>query len=185
MRIIGMAALTLSLSVATLPPARADQTDPKLDPLFASLKAAQSPDDARSVEGQIWAIWGRSNDATVDRLMTAGITWLGAGEYGRALATFDQVVMKAPKFAEGWNKRATTLYLMERYDDSQRDIARVLALEPRHFGALSGLGMCDMRQHRTKQAIEALQGAQAIDPNLPGIASHIEELRKQLERESI
>ncbi len=182
-----MAALILSLALALAMsgPARADQTDPKLGLLFASLKAAESPDAAHVVEGQIWEIWGHSNDAEVDKLMATGAAWLSAGEYGRALATYDKVVALAPKFAEGWNKRATTLYFMDRYDDSQRDIARVLALEPRHFGALSGLGMCDMQMHRTRQALEALQGAQAIDPNLPGIAEHIEALRKQLERESI
>ena len=185
MRITGMAALTLSLAVAALGPARADQTDPKLDPLFATLKTAGSPDAARSVEGHIWEIWGQSNDAKVDRLMAAGAASLGAGDYGRALAAFDQVVAMAPKFAEGWNKRATTLYFMDRYDESESDIARVLALEPRHFGALSGLGMCDMQLHRTKQALEALRRAQRIDPNLPGVAEHIDALQKMLERESI
>ena len=180
-----MAALTFSLIWVMFGPARADQTDPKLAPLFSNLKTVGSPDAARSVEGQIWEIWGHSNDAKVDRLMAMGVAWLGAGEFDRALAAFNQVVAMAPKFAEGWNKRATTLYFMDRYDDSERDIGKVLALEPRHFGALSGLGMCDMQRHRTKQALDALRRAQAIDPNLPGIAEHIDALQKLVERESI
>ena len=165
--------------------ARADQTDPKLDRLFAVLKAAPTGDAARGVEAEIWQIWGQSNDDKVDSLMSAGAAWLNAGAFDRALAVYDQVVALKPNFAEGWNKRATTLYLLNRFDDSQHDIARVLALEPRHFGALSGLGMCDVQLHRTKDALQALETARSIDPMLSNIDNNIEELRRQIARESI
>lgn len=179
------AGLFLVVSVFIGDPARADQTDPKLGQLFANLKAAQTTDAAQPVEAEIWRIWGHSTDEKVNQLMAAGAASLGTADYGGALSIYDQVVALAPNFAEGWNKRATTLYFMNRYDDSERDIARVLALEPRHFGALSGLGMCALRLNQTRQAIEALRRAQAINPNLSGIADNIDELQKKLARESI
>ena len=165
--------------------ARADQTDPKLDQLFADLKTAGPGDRAGSIEAEIWRTWGQSHDATVDQEMADGAARLSLGDLDGALAVFDKVVAKAPRFAEGWNKRATTLYFMGRLDDSERDIDRVLALEPRHFGALSGLGMCETRLDHTREALQALRRAQAIDPNLPGIAASIQELKTKLARESI
>ena len=165
--------------------ASADQTDPKLAQAFADLKAAQTPEAAQQIEAGIWEAWGQSHNAAVDQLMAMGVARLSAGDYAAALATFDQVVAMSPKFAEGWNKRATTLYLMRRYADSERDIGRTLALEPRHFGALSGLSMCELQMKRTKQALDALQRAQAIDPNLPDIARNIDELKRQLAQETI
>ncbi len=180
-----VASLLLALPVFIGGPVRADQADPKLDQLFTHLQAAKTTDAAQPVEAEIWDIWGHSTDERVNRLMTAGAASLGAADYGRALSIYDQIVALAPKFAEGWNKRATTLYFMDRYGESERDIERVLTLEPRHFGALSGLGMCALQLNQTREAIEALRRAQAINPNLPGIAGNIDELRKRLARESI
>lgn len=163
----------------------ADQTDPKLDRLFADLKTAQTTDVAQPLEAEIWQLWSHSTDDRINRLMAVGAAALGTADYSRALSIYGKVVALAPNFAEGWNKRATTLYFMDKYDESESDIAHVLALEPRHFGALSGLGMCAVRLSQTRQAIEALRRAQAINPNLPGIAGNIDALQKQLARESI
>ena len=165
--------------------ARADQTDPKLDQLFADLKTVAPGDRAGSIEAEIWRTWGQSHDGTVDQEMADGAARLSLGDLDGALAVFDKIVAQAPNFAEGWNKRATTLYFMGRLDDSKRDIDRVLALEPRHFGALSGLSMCEMRLNRTREALQALERARAVDPNLPGIADNIQELKTKLARESI
>lgn len=165
--------------------AKADQTDPKLDRLFADLKGAEPGDAAGLIEAEIWQTWGQANDTTVDQEMADGAALMTSGDLAGALTVFDKVVAQAPKFAEGWNKRATTLYFMGRLDDSKRDIGHVLALEPRHFGALSGLSMCEMRLNRTREAIEALERAQAIDPSLRGIAANIQQLKAKLARESI
>jgi tetratricopeptide (TPR) repeat protein len=163
----------------------ADQTDPKLDQLFADLQNVGSENAARPIEAQIWAIWLHSENQTVNDLMAVGVAQLNRADYARALATFDRVVALAPNFAEGWNKRATTLYGMGRFADSKRDIDRVLALEPRHFGALSGLGLCNVQLNRTREALDAFRRARAIDPNLAGIEHTIDELNTTLEGQPI
>jgi tetratricopeptide (TPR) repeat protein len=163
----------------------ADQTDQRLDALFAELKQADSPTAAHFIEQQIWAIWIRSDDGVANALMRQGTELLGAGDFDGALALFDQLVAHAPNFAEAWNKRATTLYLLGRFGDSVRDIGRVLALEPRHFGALSGLGMCDVRLSRIKDALDAMMMARAVDPKMAGIDDNIAELQRRLDDERI
>jgi tetratricopeptide (TPR) repeat protein len=102
-----------------------------------------------------------------------------------AFEAFSRVVAMAPKFAEGWNKRATVLFLMGRTAESISDIDHVLVLEPRHFGALSGLGLCNARLQKDKAALEAFQRAAAVDPQSEGIRRNIEETRRRLERHSI
>ncbi len=163
----------------------ADQTDPQLDRLFADLKSADNAAAARPIEAEIWRIWIHSDDETVNQLMALGVARLNADDYGPALELFDRIVKLAPNFAEGWNKRATTLYVMGRFAESKADIDRVLALEPRHFGALSGLGLCNAQLHLPKEALEAFQRARAVDPNLPGVAQNIDEMQKELARQSI
>jgi|tagenome__1003787_1003787.scaffolds.fasta_scaffold20411482_1 Flp pilus assembly protein TadD len=166
-------------------PAAADQNDPRLGALITALKTAPTTETARLIEQRIWAIWEASGDKAVDTLMAEGIARLNAGDNDAALKLFDRVVELAPGFAEGWNKRATTLYAMGRFEKSAQDIDKVLALEPRHFGALSGLGLCDMRLGKDREALAAFQRAAAVDPNLPGVQAKIEALKKRLIQDSI
>jgi Flp pilus assembly protein TadD len=168
-----------------LAPAGADQNDPRLDGLITALKAAPTTEAARPLEARIWAIWAKSGDEDVDALMADGIARLNGGDADAALVIFDRVVALAPNFAEGWNKRATTLYTMGRFAESSQDIDKVLALEPRHFGALSGLGLCDIRLGKDREALVAFQRAAAVDPNLPGVQMHIAALKERLIRDSI
>jgi tetratricopeptide (TPR) repeat protein len=179
----------LSLAVASWlsvgSPAVADQNDPRLGRLIDALKAAPTAQVARPLEEQIWVIWGRSGDKATDALMAQGIARLNQGDNDTALDLFDRVVKQAPNFAEGWNKRATTLYVMGRFEKSAADIDKVLALEPRHFGALSGLGLCDVRLGKDKEALAAFRRAAAVDPNLPGVQENIEALKQRLIREQI
>jgi Flp pilus assembly protein TadD len=165
-------------------PAAADQNDPRLEPLLTALQNAPT-EMARPIEQQIWAIWGRSGNQAVDTLMAEGISRLNEGNNDAALERFDRVVGLAPNFAEGWNKRATTLYTMGQFEKSTQDIDKVLALEPRHFGALSGLGLCDIRLGKDREALAAFQRAAAVDPNLPGVQANIETLKKRLIKDSI
>lgn len=174
--------VTLALGGAR---AVADQTDARLDGLFDQLLAAGSDTAAAPVEAQIWEIWLHSDDQHVTELMARGVASLNTGDFPHALEAFDAVVAAAPKFAEGWNKRATTLYLMGRLDESERDIDRVLALEPRHFGALSGLGLCQAQSHNERAALDAFERALRVDPHLPGARENAEALRKQIARDSI
>jgi tetratricopeptide (TPR) repeat protein len=179
------ALLLLLAGLLAAPGVGADQKDPRLDALFAELKSAESADAAAPVEAQIWEIWLQSGDAKVDAVMAEGIAALDEADYDTALAAFSDVVAQAPEFAEGWNKRATTLYLMGRLADSIADIGRVLALEPRHFGALSGLGLCNVQLEKDQAALDAFQRALAVDPNSSGVKRNIEELKKRIERHSI
>jgi tetratricopeptide (TPR) repeat protein len=177
-----MLCLTACLAVSS---ARADQTDPALEKLFTDLKSADTEPSARAIEAEIWSIWTRSSNDIINGLMTQATQELAIGNADAALEIFTQIIHDAPAFAEAWNKRATTLYLMGRFPESIADIDHVLALEPRHFGALSGLAMCDAELHRTQHALDSLRRAQAIDPYLRGAKENIELLRKQIARESI
>ena len=177
--------LVLALFALGAAPSGADQKDPRLDKLFAQLKAATTLEESQPVEAKIWEIWTESGDQNVDALMAIGNSALNDEDYGQAYRAFGRVVQLAPNFAEGWNKRATVLYLMGRYEDSIKDIDKTLALEPRHFGALSGLGLCNAQLDREKEALDAFEKALAINPNMPGIKLDADEMKKQLGNKSI
>jgi tetratricopeptide (TPR) repeat protein len=165
--------------------AGADQKDSRLDKLFQQLKSAANIEESQPIEEQIWEIWMQSGDQNIDALMAIGVASMNDGDYAQALRAFGRVVDLAPGFAEGWNKRATVLYLMGHYEDSIKDIAKTLALEPRHFGALSGLGLCNAQLDKQKEALDAFERALAINPNMPGIKLDAEEMKKQLGNKSI
>ncbi len=151
-----------------VPAAGAAQDAGRLDDLFARLAVAEEAGDARTVERLIWAEWLRSGDGETDVLMKRAITAMAAQHFGKALEILDTVVARAPGFAEGWNKRATVLYLVRRFDESLADIERVLALEPRHFGAISGVALIRLAQGDKAAALAAVLRALEIYPLLPG-----------------
>lgn len=150
-----------------------------------ALKDAADRDAAAPIEEAIWAIWSQSGNREVDALLAGGESLLAAGDAEGALAAFDQLVILAPSFSEGWNKRATALYVLGRYMDSESDIARVLKLEPRHFGALSGLGLCETRRDRLLEAVAAFRRALLVDPNLVGAPENIRNLQIEIAKRSI
>ena len=132
-------------------------------------------------EQGLWAIWSRSGDPAVDRLMAAGIGQMQAGRFAVAAAAFSEVIRRKPAFAEGWNKRATVHYLAGDYRRSLMDCDEVLKRNPRHFGALSGYGQIYFRLEQYEKAIEYWRRALAVNPNLPGVEVNIhgaEELLK-------
>ncbi|MCH8091570.1 MAG: tetratricopeptide repeat protein [Proteobacteria bacterium] len=165
--------------------ASAAQNDARLDGLFTRLKSAANPIEARLVEKAIWQIWLVSNDARANRLMASGIVAMNRGDNSPALAAFDEIVKILPGFAEGWNKRATVHYLMGSHEESLGDIVRTLALEPRHFGALSGRGLVNLALGREEAALKAFEAALHIYPHLAGNKSHIKALREKLKGKEI
>ena len=171
-----LAATFLTLSA----PLAADQNDPRLDSLFARLKTIDDRALAKDVERDIWGIWTRSGDEDIDREMKKGLHAMDMGNVKAALAVFDSVVKKAPDFAEGWNKRATIYYYMNEYEASIRDVEKTLALEPRHFGALAGLGSIYLETGKEKDALVALEKALAVDPHLWSVRMRVDQLRKKL-----
>ena len=126
----------------------------------------------------IWEIWTESENAKVNRAMLIGIASMHAGQLGAALNKFNEVIQLAPDFAEGWNKRATIYYLMKKFDRSVNDIAQTLKLEPRHFGALSGLGLINQAIGQNKAAIKAFEHALDLNPHLPGLKENVTKMKK-------
>lgn len=174
MRILAVLAAVLSLAVA---PASGDQNDPRLTVLFDDLRSAPTVAEAARAEAQIWAIWtGYPFDDRVDAAMQEGLARMGQGRFAEALEAFDQAVRMAPEFAEAWNKRATVHYLMGDLQRSIADVGATLKLEPRHFGALSGLGLINLRLGDKRAALEAFEAALEIHPFLPA-RDRIEALR--------
>jgi tetratricopeptide (TPR) repeat protein len=162
-------------------PAAADQLDRRLDGLFDQLQTTSSEAEAAAAQQQIWQIWTESDNMQVNRLMSSGMQAMAAQQFAAALETFDRMVRQAPNFAEGWNKRATVHYLMGDYRASVVDIERTLELEPRHFGALSGLGLIYDAIEQPAAALRSFEAAVAINPHLVGTKQRIDTLRKQLE----
>lgn len=162
-------------------PAKADQNDPRLDELFAGLKATGSTREAHEIEQMIWFIWSRSSSAGANLMLRQGTQYMSEGKHEEAESNFDAVVQLAPEFAEGWNKRATVRYLRGDYEGSIEDIKRTLALEKRHFGALSGLGMIYDSLNEKKAAIEAFRAALEINPHMESIGDRLNELVEEVE----
>ncbi|HSE79923.1 MAG TPA: tetratricopeptide repeat protein [Alphaproteobacteria bacterium] len=172
-------AIVVLLALGMPPGAAADQNDARLDGLFERLKSTEQPQEAQLVEFVIWQIWTEANDPATDTLMGLGLQAMQAGNLAGALELFDAVTTRNPDFAEGWNKRATVLYLLGAYDESAKDVDKTLKLEPRHFGALSGLGLINMALERDEEAVAAFEAALKIHPNLPGVKANLETLKQR------
>jgi tetratricopeptide (TPR) repeat protein len=169
-------------SRAQTPPATSIEKEDRgrsLDALFKSLKTAGGDDEADVLVARIWEVWTRSGRADVDRIMEEGIGYLSIQHLGAAHDRFSEAIEAAPDFAEAWNKRATVLFLMREHERSLSDIERVLALEPRHFGALAGRGMIHAHAGRWKEALEAYYQALAVNPFLKERATIIPELERR------
>lgn len=177
--------LATAATLTFVVPVQGAQNDPRLTPLFAELATAQTAEDAAPIEETIWKIWLLSGNGAVDADMMRGLQAMGAGDNETALGYFTKVVEASPDFAEGWNKRATANYLLGRFDASVIDIQKTLALEPRHFGALSGLALINLALDREREALKAFEAAMRVHPNLPGANTHIRELREKIRGKGI
>lgn len=162
-------------------PATADQNDPRLDELFARLKTTGDSRQAHEIEQMIWFIWSRASSAGASLMLRQGTEYMNEGKHDAAQANFDAVVVLAPEFSEGWNKRATVRFLMGNYQGSIEDIKTTLALEERHFGALSGLGLIYDSLDEKKAALEAFRAALEVNPHMESIQNRVKELVKEVE----
>ena len=178
-------AWTLALALLVPPAvAVADQNDSRLAPLFEILRTATTPDRIGYAERFIWMIWHQSGRDDVDRLMETGIEEMGGGRLRESIATFARIIDLAPGFAEGWNKRATAYYLAGELDASIEDVERTLALEPRHFGALSGLGLIYLAKGDDFGALRAFEATLEVHPRAPAARYHVQRLRTKLKVKS-
>ena len=161
----------------------ADQNDPALDSLFDRLATTSSAEEASDISNEIWQRWSANDDPDVSQLMEIGIRALNYSTYRKALRSFDRVIEIAPQFAEGWNKRATLYYHIREYRRSIDDIKETLRLEPRHFGAWSGLGLVSLAQENYPGALVAFKKALSINPHIPNIRRYVQKLEDWQRRE--
>ena len=177
-----IAVLISSLSLALGGGALADQDDSRLDDLFQRLQTTGNPSEAQNLEALIWTIWFSYDGDNMDvgRLMREASAAMSTRDQERAETLLTRVTELAPDFAEGWNRRATSRYLAGDYAGSVADIQRTLELEPRHFGALSGLGLIYSQLEDPERAIAAFEAALEINPHLPGARANIQHLRELL-----
>lgn len=166
-------------------PGVADQRDARLDDLFAKLQKPSENIPSQFVEAQIWGIWLQNESDTVNLLMQQGIAAMSNGDHATAYDAFSSITDLAPDFSEGWNKRATVLYLQGQYHQSAADCVRVLDLEPRHFGALSGLGLIFTALEEPEKALDAFERVLEVYPTNRYAKAQAKALRKQLKGEKI
>ncbi|MDH3693642.1 MAG: tetratricopeptide repeat protein [Gammaproteobacteria bacterium] len=158
-------------------PIWADQADTRLDGLFAELHETTDKLRAAEVTQSIWSIWHEIADLQTTELMQEGIKAMQGRQYTEALEAFNQVVDLSPDYAEGWNKRATLYYLIGDYANSAKDVKQTLVLEPRHFGALSGLGLIYMELGNFDAALEAFQQTLEANPFASGAQQNIDYIK--------
>lgn len=151
----------------------------RLDTLLASLKSETDPDAASEMENAILALWLESGSDTVDLLMQWTLKAMEEKQFPRALDFLDRIILLEPGYVEGWNKRATVYFLLDDYGKSIADIGKVLELEPRHFGALSGLGIMMRSIGEDDRAMAAFREALAIDPHLKNIREELDSLEAE------
>jgi tetratricopeptide (TPR) repeat protein len=150
-------------------------------------RALRDPDQLvrHTAEQALWSIWHRSGQSAVDRRLHEGIAAMQAGALPRAVSIFTDVIDMAPDFAEGYNKRATTYYLMQEYEKSIVDCEKTLALNPIHFGALSGTGLNYLGLRNFTKALEYFERAVEVNPNMPQIQEYIEGIKKYLRDQTL
>ena len=181
-----LAIIVLAIIVLPAPSLLADQTDARLPALFTELRTTSEAEKAKIVAAEIWRIWSEhsDNDKLGERLKI-GIAQMEAGRLRQAEQIFTTIIDTDPAFAEAWNKRATVYFLMGAYDRSKRDIAQTILREPRHFGALSGLGLVETHLGNYEAALNAYEQAIALHPYLENYEEITTALKKLVAGEAI
>ncbi|MCV3238798.1 tetratricopeptide repeat protein [Mesorhizobium sp. ZC-5] len=162
-----------------------EQVGSRLDKLFGDLKRQRNEKAAERIAGNIWQEWFKSGSASVDLMMKWAGDAVEAKKYDVALDFLDQVIVLAPTYPEGWNRRATVHFMMQNFGKSMADIERTLELEPRHFGALSGMAEIMKTTGRKELALDAYQRVLAIYPMMRSAQNEVSELSEELAGEGI
>ncbi|ESY70194.1 MULTISPECIES: hypothetical protein [Mesorhizobium] len=199
MRIL-FAFLTALLVAGALPAMADDQAAPpaapnapaapmtkqdRLDKLFTDLKRERNEKAAERIAGNIWNEWSQSGSASIDLMMQWSQKAIENQKFDVALDFLDQVVTLQPSYAEGWNRRATVHFMMKNYGKSMSDIDHTLQLEPRHFGALSGLAQIMALTGHKQSALEAWQKVLVIYPMMRSAQDQVATLSEELAGEGI
>ena len=163
-----------------------DNHQKEIDKLFIQLKTTIDFENSKKIEDKIWELWvthPSKNDLT--KLLADGSSAMMNNKLETAYNKFTEIIELDPNWAEAWNKRATVLYLMGKYELSQADIDKVLQLEKRHFGALSGQGLVQTALNNYQKAIDSYIEAHKVHPNMKSPLIMIEKLQNQIKKESI
>ena len=169
----------------TLPRPQSGDAKLNLDRLFEALKVAPDAESAKYVEGRIWALWLASGSDTANLLMGRVKTAMEGKDTHLALTLLDSIIDIKPDYLEAWNRRATLRFLQKDYAAAMADLQQVLAREPRHFGALSGLGIILQEFGDEKHALDAFRRALAIHPHLESIPDLAKRLAEKVDGRDI
>lgn len=172
---ITSSAFDLAFSLVVNSPARKAPRS-RLNALFNDLKQPEPSRDPDETTDLIWAIWIDHRDEEASHRMAVALEAIAAGAKDLAKPILDELVESHPDWAEAWNKRATLAFIEKRDDECIHDIAKTLALEPRHFGAILGFAQICMRHDRLEEAKAAFEVAQSLNPHIEGIEAVISEL---------
>jgi len=156
-----------------------------IDTLFDALKIAPDEISAKAIEDRIWSVWMASGSDTCNLLMSRVRAATDAKDYDLAIKLLDAIIAIKPDYVEAWNRRATVYYLKQDLEHALADIGEVLTREPRHFGALSGLGLIMQDIGDDKLALEAYRKALAVDPHLEHIPEVVKTLSEKVEGRDI
>jgi tetratricopeptide (TPR) repeat protein len=156
----------------------------KLDDLFTQLKSADDVESQR-IEADIWIEWSKSGSPALDLLLERGRDAMMAGQPEVAVEHLTALIDQAPDFAEAWNARATAYYQTGNYGPAIADIGHVLTLNPRHFGALAGLGAIFEELEKPAQALEVYKAALAIHPHAPGLEDAVTRIETALQGQDL
>ena len=167
----------------------ANERENELNNLFKLLKNSEVS-SAVEIENKIWKIWSThpSNDANgsnLTKLLAQGSFLMSSKELNKAYEIFSQIILTDPNWSEAWNKRATVLYLLGRYEQSQKDIDEVLKLEKRHFGALSGQGLVQIELQNYEKAISSYIEVQKIYPSMQSPKVMIPRIKELIKGQSV
>jgi tetratricopeptide (TPR) repeat protein len=131
-------------------------------------------------EQGLWLLWSRSGDKAIDALMAKGVEEMQAGQLEASIATFSGVIRRKPGFAEGWNKRATALFLVGEFRKSLADCDEVMRRNPYHFGALAGYGQIYFQQEQYDKAIKYWKRALQVNPNMSSLEINIKAAEERM-----
>ena len=166
---------------SSLPRAQRGDKTQNLDRLFAALKVAPDDESAKYIENRIWAIWLASVSDTANLLMGRVKTATESKDFDLAIRLLNAIIDIRPDFTEAWNRRATVYYTKKDFGRALADIHEVLAREPRHFGALSGLGIILQELGDEKRALDAFRRALAIHPHLERVPELVKKLSEKID----
>jgi tetratricopeptide (TPR) repeat protein len=170
---------------SSLPRAQRGDKTQNLDRLFAALKVAPDDESAKYIENRIWAIWLASVSDTANLLMGRVKTATESKDFDLAIRLLNAIIDIRPDFTEAWNRRATVYYTKKDFGRALADIHEVLAREPRHFGALSGLGIILQELGDEKRALDAFRRALAIHPHLERVPELVKKLSEKIDGREI